>query len=211
MTLPLLKILGHEISKKSWSADTKLVVWAAMCVAFFGSFRMGELLSKSSGSFNPSDTLLWENIRFLKDGSIQILNKIPKNRLKSEDVIDLFPFPGNCCPVTTLCALKAARPLEDKIPVFKFKSGKFLTQLSLNTIIVDCLSPHFGVKAKDYSGHSFRAGLPSALSSCQSLSTEAAIKKWGRWKSSSFQKYTRLNHSAKKEVFSLFSQALQKK
>jgi hypothetical protein len=82
---------------------------------------------------------------------------------------------------------------------------------AFNNIIRDCLEPIFGKKARFFSGHSFRAGLPSALASCQNIATEAAIKKWGRWRSNSFEKYTRLNHTAKFEVFELFSEALQAK
>jgi hypothetical protein len=44
MTLPLLKILGHEIAACSWAENSRRVFWTACCVAFFGSFRMGEIL-----------------------------------------------------------------------------------------------------------------------------------------------------------------------
>lgn len=171
---------------------------------------MGELLSKAKFGFSHFDTLLWADIRFLKDGSIQIRNRIPKNRSQTGEIIDLFPFEGSCCPVNSLKKLWTELPHEKNMPVFRFKSGKFLTQKIFNSVITDCLKPHFKDKAFDYSGHSFRAGLPSALSSCQSLASEAAIKKWGRWKSNAYEKYTRLNHSAKKEVFDLFSKALMK-
>ena len=45
MTLPLLKILGNEIAKVDWEDNSKQVVWSVFTLAFFGSFRMGELLS----------------------------------------------------------------------------------------------------------------------------------------------------------------------
>ena len=210
MTLPLLKILGHEIAKKNWSENTKIVVWATMTIAFFGSFRIGELLSKSENAFNNTDNLLWSDVKILVDGSIRMKNKVPKNRNPSGDFIDIFPFPGPCCPVSALLLLRNNLPIIQKTPVFKFANGKLLTQKNLNSIIVECLSPHFGIRAKNFSGHSFRAGLPSALASCHSLATEDAIKKWGRWKSDSYLKYTKLNHAAKKEIFSIFCQALKK-
>ena len=70
MSLPLLKILGHELAKKNWHDDSKRVIWAAMNVAFFGSFRMGELLAKSEFSYSKEETLTWADVRFEKDGSI---------------------------------------------------------------------------------------------------------------------------------------------
>ena len=45
MTLDTLKILGHEIAKTNWDTMNKQVVWAASCLAFFGSCRIGEILS----------------------------------------------------------------------------------------------------------------------------------------------------------------------
>jgi hypothetical protein len=38
MTLPLLKILGHQIAKSNFSKWDRQVIWAACTVAFFGSF-----------------------------------------------------------------------------------------------------------------------------------------------------------------------------
>jgi hypothetical protein len=46
MTLPLLRLIGHEVAKCDWSSHSKIVLWAAMCVGFFGSFRFGEILAK---------------------------------------------------------------------------------------------------------------------------------------------------------------------
>jgi hypothetical protein len=210
MTLPLLRILGHEVAKKDWPDSSKSVIWTAMCTAFFGSFRTGEILAKEELAFSRAETLVWADVKFLKDGSIQILNKIPKNRTPGGETIDLFEFDDTCCPVTAMKKLRDSIPHTQNSPVFRFASGKLLTQKTFNNIIVECLEPKFGAKAKHFSGHSFRAGLPSALASCQDLASEKAIKKWGRWSSSAFEKYTRLNHQAKRDVFALFSEALAK-
>ncbi len=44
MTIPLLRILGHRLKKSVWSPLTTQV---ACLLAFFGTFRMGELLALS--------------------------------------------------------------------------------------------------------------------------------------------------------------------
>lgn len=36
MTLPLLKILGHEIANKNWSSFEKQLIWTVSCLAFLG-------------------------------------------------------------------------------------------------------------------------------------------------------------------------------
>ena len=38
MSLPLLKLIGHELAKADWTVDKKATVWAACSTAFFGSF-----------------------------------------------------------------------------------------------------------------------------------------------------------------------------
>ncbi len=45
----MLRILGHEIVKSNWTVEKKKNFWGASCLAYFGSFRMGEILSKSKG------------------------------------------------------------------------------------------------------------------------------------------------------------------
>ncbi|MFN9907353.1 MAG: hypothetical protein ACK56F_14735, partial [bacterium] len=100
MTLPLLRILGHELANNQWSENSKLVVWSCYTIAFMGSFRLGEILSKSEHTFNYHETLLWKDVKFMKDGSVQIHNKIPKTRTKHGEFISLFPFPHfGCCPI----------------------------------------------------------------------------------------------------------------
>jgi hypothetical protein len=68
LSFPLLKVLSHEISLTNWSDNKKQVIWTAMSVAFFGSFRLGELLTSSRTTFNEAETLLWEDF-FQRSGN----------------------------------------------------------------------------------------------------------------------------------------------
>ena len=52
MTLEILKIVGHEIAIADWCSDSKRVFWAACCLLFFGSFRVGEIFSVSKKKFS---------------------------------------------------------------------------------------------------------------------------------------------------------------
>jgi hypothetical protein len=107
-TLPSMKILGHEIAKCDWSTHSKSVVWSAALLAFFGSFRFGELVAKTESNFHIHETLLWKDMKFFKDNSIRIHNKIPKNRSQNGEHISLFEFESNsCCPIKALNCLKS--------------------------------------------------------------------------------------------------------
>ena len=70
MTLPLLKLAGHELANSNWCSDSKQVIWTVLTTAFFGSFRLGEILSQSESNYNPSETLLWDDIIFRDDDSV---------------------------------------------------------------------------------------------------------------------------------------------
>ena len=215
MTLSLLNILGHEIALSKWSDHSESVIWTAMCTGFFGSFRMGELLPKNKFTFNKFETLLWTDIKFFADNSVQIHNKIPKTRKEKGEYISLFEFNGhNCCPVTALKTLKKFHDSQilaeksDCSPVFAFANNSFLTCSMLNTLIFNYLQPHMQSEASFYSCKSFRPALPSALAALPAKGNRKFIKKWGRWDSDAFEKYIRLDHLAKKRIFNKFAVAL---
>jgi hypothetical protein len=211
MTLPLLKIIGHELSLLPWSALSKSVTWTAMLCAFYGSFRFGELLPKNSMVFNESENLLWSDIKFVDDDSVIIHNKIPKTRNPDGEFISLFRFPDDAyCPISALQNLKLLSTAtgSEKIPVFSFGAKNFLTCKKMNEIIFFSLSKHIGSEALAYSCKSFRAALPSALASIPKLENDVHVKRWGRWHSNAFERYTRLNHRAKAKLFKKFARAL---
>ncbi len=94
------------------------------------------------------------------------------------------------------------------MPVFTFKNGTYLTNKKLNSCLRYFLSKQIGEKAENYSCQSFRRGLPSALAAKPKIGNDGTIKKWGRWMSDAFERYTRLNHIAKRAMFENFVNAL---
>jgi hypothetical protein len=216
MTLPLLKLLGHEISKTSWTSDSKQVFWSACVTAFFGSFRFGELLSPTEWGFNKDETLLWSDVK-LSSESVLIHVKVSKSRGVQGEYIDLFPFPGhNCCPVKSLLLLRKTCLSRCNVtnfisqPVFAFSSGKLLTSRKLNEMLEILLKPHLGQQAALIQGHSFRAALPSAMANNPDMAGVEDIKSWGRWSSDSFKLYTRLKLNQKRNIFDKITSILNK-
>ena len=80
MSLPLLKILGHKISKTDWPSNSKQALWTACTTAFFGSFCLGEILPATEKLSHPSDTLLWKDVKILSDDHVLIHIKVNKSR-----------------------------------------------------------------------------------------------------------------------------------
>jgi hypothetical protein len=203
MTLPLLRVLGHQITISDKSRYDKQIIWSACVLAFFGSFRFSEILPPSENSFNSFETLLWEDIILAEDYVI-IKIKIPKSRNFSGEVVDLFEIENS-----SVCPVKAIRNLKNKLgsnldlkkPVFTFENGKFLSLPILNGLLSSLLSPVIGDDAQGISGHSFRAALPSSLANSPDIANEEDIRTWGRWNSSAYKRYTRLKPRQKRVIF----------
>jgi hypothetical protein len=59
-------------------------------------------------------------------------------------------------------------------------------------------------------GHSFRAGIPSALAANPNAVSDMDIKNWGRWTSDSYLVYTRLKLKQKCALYSKILKVLNK-
>jgi hypothetical protein len=203
MTFPLLKILGHEIANSGWSEESKTVVWAACCVAFFGSFR--EAKSSLVKKNNSHETLTWDRVHFSDSGSAIINIRFPKAIKKPQgDFVDIFKI-GDCsfCPFSALSRLASisSSNIASNKAVFSFPNGNPLSAKNLVSSVQGLLAKHIGSNALQLSGHSFRAAIPTALANNPSLATDQEIMIWGRWSSDSYKSYTRLKHEAKLAIF----------
>ena len=206
VTIPVLRHLGHKLSSSGWSAETIQNIWTAALLAFFGSMRMGELLSPREDEFDPTATFTWACVKYRPDNSFLLHIKMPKMGTVEGEFVDIFPFPNlQLCPVS---ALRRHHSLQAKLgraqlsdPVFSFPSGKLLTPAAFNSSLRSLLSDICDFKRDTISGHSFRAGIPSAVARCPDLMSSDDIKNWGRWASSTYQRYTRLKNEEKAQIF----------
>ncbi len=204
MSYQLLRILGHEIATSNWKQDSKTVFWSACCLAFFGSFRIAEILP-GAYSRDAWETLTWSRIHFTEKNSAIINIRFPKSQERPQgDFIDIFQIKNNsCCPFSALTKLRdsSEKNIAYDLPVFSFNNGSPLTRKTFIDTVRSLLSKHVGKNATQISGHSFRAAIPAALASHPNLATDHEIMIWGRWSSDSYKAYTRLKHEAKLGIF----------
>jgi len=215
VSLPLLKHLGHKLAAAGLPKASSQSIWAACCLAFFTSARMGELLAPYEHGHDPASSLTWQDIKMKEDGRIIIHIKQPKINNKGGDWLDAFPFPGhNCCPVMALKKHKE-RQEEGGLwhltgPVFRLHDGKNLTQALLNTHLRRLLADVVDYEKDGIYCHSFRSGIPSCLANSGDPAAAADTQSWGRWSSSCYTRYTRLEDNKKKELFSKIAKSLNK-
>ena len=175
-------------------------IWACCTTAFFGSFRLGELVAEKSENFDKTTTLLWKDISKSKK-CWKIHLKKPKSNFEFETVY-LFPFPEKkLCPISHLKKLKKKQQKTgsygEKNPVFRLNSGKNITKTFLNAILSDA----FQKEKRKISCKSFRCGIPSSLGNLPEIANDQHIKGWGRWNSSSFLRYEHFGMNQKKWIF----------
>ena len=206
MNIDLLEILGHRICSSKWGDFSKQVLWTASATSFYTSCRMGEILPSHESGFDPLTTLLWCNIKFRCDNEILVFVPYSKTSGFDGKLLDIYLVPGSSsCPSAALFKLRdlAIREgvFDPEKPVFAFKSSKNLTKTELNKKLKELLGD-FCDEYHMITGHSFRAAIPSLISSHPDKSTVSELKDWGNWESNSYRSYLRDVRENRKKLFS---------
>jgi hypothetical protein len=167
MTVQVMRLLKALMTSSNMVLEKKRELWVVCCMAFHGSFRIGELLSRNEGSFDPTTTLLGCNVRHMKvvvEGVLEeilvVHLKAPKeDRLCQGVNVELFSTGTFSCPVAAWVKWrKVAKvgPSPTK-PVFRTSSGACMTGASFNKDIKALLGKVINYDEKKYLSHSFRS------------------------------------------------------
>ena len=205
MNLDLLTILGHRINKLEWGDYAKQVFWTACITSFFSSCRMGEILAPVENCFESRVTPTWDNVVFSSNGDVLIFIPYTKTTGFEGKFIDLYPIKGcKFCPSASLRRLKKLAIAEGvwkcNLPVFTFKNGKFLTKQKVNLWLSKILGD-FTDENHIFTGHSFRAAIPSVLASHPNKSSVHTIMEWGGWASDSYKVYIKSEKEKRRILF----------
>ena len=165
------------------------VVWAVCCVAFFGFFRLGELLLPSRDAFNPRLHLAWgdvavDNVRNPRMVRCHLKQSKTDQLGRGVDVV-LERTGLELCPVAAVLGYIALR--GDQSGPFFLTTAK--TPLSKPDFISKfrTVLGRLGLPAEDYAGHSFRIG--AATSAALAGVEDSMIQLLGRWQSAAFLRY----------------------
>ena len=88
--------------------------------------------------------------------------------------------------------------VDDKQPMFRFRSGVPLTGKKFNEIVRGCLAGEVEGVEKLFCSHSFRAGAASMMAAIGYSDDE--IKAVGRWSSRAFMEYIKLPRTQRAEI-----------
>ena len=165
-----------------------LSCWIAMLLAFFGCFRLSNLVPTSCNLFDPLKHLTREDVRFNND-MVLFFYKWSKTNQNSSKV-SWVPI----CPVSDdrfnikyyleKLFVKVNMPMD--APLFSYKKCKYHSKHTLSKLLDMCLFEAC-LSPKDYSWHSFRRG--SAVFAFELGLADSAVQLLGDWSSSAFKHY----------------------
>ena len=168
------------------------MLWAAMCVAFFGFLRAGEFTVPSQGAYDPSCHLNMSDVaaNHTKAPSvIHIRIKVSKtDPFRKGTTVVLHRTDKWLCPVEALLRYLRRRGMQPG-PLFVTSEGHPLTRSKFIGLVRLVLRLS-GINDKHYTGHSFRVG--AATTAAAAGVADSMIKAMGRWTSMAFLVYIRL-------------------
>ena len=158
---------------------------AAFTIAFFGAFRVGELVS-------PSRTVgggLWVTDVQVAEGRVAFRLRKSKTDQAGKGVdVFLYALQGSgVCPVRVVGEFLAIRPGGGG-PLLVHKDGSFVSKFQFIAVFRKCLRVA-GFAERQFASHSFRIGAATEAARCGL--DEAAVKRIGRWESKRFRSYVR--------------------
>ena len=170
-----------------------MMLWAAALVTFFSFCRSGEITVEDERKYDPKTHLSFADVSVDNAVSPSVISLNIKYSKTDQGRVGVRVILGrtgdDLCPVLALLnylSRRGSKPgvlfqCEDGIPLSKTKfvdaTRQALTAAQL--------------PAKDYAGHSFRIG--AATTAAMAGLEDSAIQTLGRWKSSSYQLYIRMN------------------
>ena len=162
--------------------------------------RVHEGLSREKVNFDPTSTLLFEDIEFTKiklDGKSQELLKVklkcPKeSSIGNGVIIEIFGNNTFFCAVNAMKKYLRTFPvkLEKNKPLFRSNTGANFTGLELNKELADLTKDITEGTTGIIRSHSFRSGMATEMGLAGF--SDSQIMAAGRWSSLAFKAYCKL-------------------
>lgn len=165
-----------------------LACWCAMLLAFFGCFRLSNLVSTSSSKFDPLKQLVRDDIRFANN-IVLVYFKWSKTNQNTSKVawIPICPVSDNRFNVKFyLETLFTIVKVPGNAPLFTYKKTHCHSRYTLIRLLDMCVF-EAGLSPADYSWHSFRRG--AAVFAFEAGLADSAVQLLGDWSSSAFTHY----------------------
>ena len=198
VTISVLDLIRHELIKSPWPIARKRMMLTVCYLAFFGSFRIHEILAREKMVFDVQTTLLGNNLKIefwpeKKTKVLKIWLKSPKELKNGTGVmVEIFPTNNYLCPIKALEKWRRSSKIAktEVKPVFRHEDGSNYTGREFNEDLKKLLGKHLDYKQGKILSHSFRAGLATMMA--KSGYSDEEVMRTGRWNSAAFLSYCKL-------------------
>ena len=164
------------------------MLWAAITTAFFGFMRVSEYTSSHKTKYDPTSTLLYEDLSIANDMATIHIKASKTDPFREGVSIRLAANNSLLCPITALRQYLAVHPSRTG-PLFTYHSNKYLTRKDMNLLLRDTTDGMVNT-----SSHSLRIG--AATTAAAMGCPKWLIMSLGRWSSDCFRRYIRIsNHT----------------
>lgn len=183
-----LKIICNCLSTVCLNSYETLLFKAAYTLAYFGLFRVSELVFTSDLQANRP--LMINDVSFLKGNSVlKVIIRSSKTSRNGDPITLLLPCERETelCPVCCLYQFCGIRPKSDGF-LFIHVDGKPLKRTQFTSILAKAVQMG-KLSDRHFRSHSFRIGRATQLAS-DGVSMDV-IQRLGRWKSDVCQLYIR--------------------
>ena len=170
------------------SIDKHLACWCAMLLAFFGCFRLSNLVPVSKNKFDPLKHLRRNDIKFEKN-VVLVYYKWSKTNQNSNKVswVPLFSVKDDRFNIREYFKkLFKVVKAPDDAPLFSFGKKDSHSRYSLVRLLDMCVYDA-DLSLSDYSWHSFRRG--AAVFAFELGLADSAVQLLGDWSSAAFKNY----------------------
>jgi len=191
VTVKVMKKIKTALCQASWGKRERLLIWAVSTIAFFGAFRIHELLCKHESTFDPEQALLWEDMTVtgpMGNRTLSVKLKCPKERQAGRPtVVDILEVGGPLCPIKAYKRWESREVHRRGEPMFHWPDGTPLTGRRFNVEVKRLLGSEATTAEGVISSHSFRSALPTILAEIGH--SEDDLKRIGRWSSRAYNAY----------------------
>ena len=184
ITLPVLKNLKMQLHRSEMSFHDKRMLWATLCLAFYGFLRSAEFVVSSI-------TLCREDITMGSEITVIIkASKTDQNRRGTK--VTISSTGTSTCPMSAMKKYLKHHLSQQHCLNFNFKMLNISKdQYSLPNFFY--LLSRAGYDQKNYASHSFRIG--AATTTAAEGLPDWLIQTLGRWSSDSYTRYIRTPNS----------------
>ncbi|XP_071087974.1 uncharacterized protein [Haliotis cracherodii] len=187
ITLDLLKVVINNLTQVCSSSYEVCLFRAVYCIAFFGFFRVSELVQTKMSQ--PGCSINNVSISGEPEKATIHLPHSKGDQHGYGNSVGIEPTPGKSpCPVAALKAYLKVRPSGPAQAFIHFDHSP-LTRYQFQAVLKKALALS-SIGTESYSSHSFRIG--AATTAAINGVPPHLIQQYGRWKSECYQSYIRL-------------------